>query len=115
MNIIPSMAISRIDIAETLSKIRSISSKTAVFGDITPVNGSKFSQIMSVAKDSISGINTSQLQAESIKNAYISGDPNVSISQVMMTTMKSKVAFEGLLVVRNKLLEAYKEIMNMPV
>ncbi len=115
MNAIPSMAISRIDIDETLSKIRSISSKSAVFGDINPVNSSKFSQIMSVAKESISGINNSQLQAESVKNAYISGDPNVSISQVMMTTMKSKVAFEGLLVVRNKLLEAYKEIMNMPV
>ena len=111
----PGMAISRIDISETLAKIRSISSKTAVFGEITPVNGSKFGQIMSIAKDSIASINTSQLQAESIKNAYISGDPNVSISQVMTTTMKSKVAFEGLLVVRNKLLEAYKEIMNMPI
>jgi flagellar hook-basal body complex protein FliE len=50
-----------------------------------------------------------------LKQSYMTGDSNVSISQVMMSTMKSKLAFEGLLVVRNKLLDAYKEIMNMPV
>ena len=112
---IPSLAVQRIDITETLSKIRAISNKTSAFGDTNPVNASNFSQIMAVAKDSISGVNSTQLKAESVKNAYMSGDPNVSLSQVMMTTMKSKVAFEGLLVVRNKLLEAYKEIMNMPI
>lgn len=114
---IPALAISRVDISETLSKIRSISTKTTVFGEhgVNPVNETRFNQIMAVAKDSIASINNTQIQADSIKNAYLSGDPNVSMSQVMMSTMKSKVAFEGLLVVRNKLLEAYKEIMNMPI
>lgn len=111
------MVISRVDISETLSKIRSISNKTKVFGEsgVGPVNETKFNQILAVAKDSIAGVNSAQIQADSIKSAYLTGDPNVSMSQVMMTTMKSKVAFEGLLVVRNKLLEAYKEIMNMPI
>jgi flagellar hook-basal body complex protein FliE len=111
------MAISRVDISETLSKIRAISNKTDVFGiaGAKPADETRFSQIMSVAKDSISSVNEAQLRADSVREAYLTGDSNVSLSQVMMTTMKSRVAFEGLLVVRNKLLEAYKEIMNMPV
>ena len=50
-----------------------------------------------------------------LKNKYISGDANVSLSQVVVASEKSKLAFEGLIVVRNKCLESYKEIMNMPV
>jgi flagellar hook-basal body complex protein FliE len=111
------MAISRVDISETLSKIRSIANNNHVFGDsvIKPVNENKFSQILSLAKNAVVGVNNTQIQAEAVKSAYLAGDPNVSMSQVMMSTMKSKVAFEGLLVVRNKLLEAYKDIMNMPI
>ncbi len=113
----PGMAISRVDISEALSKIRAISTSSNVFGSsgVNPANETKFNQVLAVAKESIVGINNAQIQAESMKSAYISGDPGVSISQVMMSTMKSKVAFEGLLVVRNKLLEAYKDIMNMPI
>lgn len=110
-------AITRVEISETLSRIRELSGKARMTGgaSIENVNPSRFNQVMNVAKGSLSEINNSQLQTEALKQSYMMGDPNVSISQVMMSTMKSRLAFEGLLVVRNKLLDAYKEIMNMPV
>lgn len=110
-------AISKVDITATLEKIRALTGQTrAEEAAIVPgVKKSSFDHIMSVAKASLSDINQSQLQTESLKKAWLGGDPTVSISQVMMSTMKSKLAFEGLLVVRNKLLDSYKEIMNMPV
>lgn len=109
---------SRSDIQSMLSKIRSISNNTKAFGapSITPSEGSSpFHSIMSIAKDAIQSVSQSQNQTDALKSAYISGDKNVSISQVMISSIKSKVAFEGLLAVRNKLIESYKEIMNMPI
>ncbi len=114
---ITNSAITRIEISESLSKIRALSNqvKAPEASRITSSKISQFDHVMDIAKESISQINHSQLQAEALSHSYLAGDPNVTISQVMMTTMKSKLAFEGLLVVRNKLLDAYKEIMNMPV
>ncbi|MGQ3891077.1 flagellar hook-basal body complex protein FliE [Legionella sp. CNM-4043-24] len=112
-----SSAISKVDISATLEKIRALTGQGKVSGqsELTSTKVSSFDQIMSVAKNALSDINNAQFQTEALKKSYLSGDPTVSISQVMMSTMKSKLAFEGLLVVRNKLLESYKEIMNMPV
>lgn len=111
-------SLARTDIDATLSKIRSLSNHAKAFGSqsITPTeNSSPFHSLMSVAKDSIQAVSQSQNQTDVLKNAYISGDKDVSISQVMISSIKSKVAFEGLVAVRNKLIESYKEIMNMPI
>ena len=43
------------------------------------------------------------------------GQPGVSLTQVMVAAEKSSIAFEAMTQVRNKLVDAYKEIMNMPV
>lgn len=108
----------RADIDTMLSKIRSISNNATALG-ISPTsiaeNASPFHAIMSVAKESIQAVSQSQNHSDMLKNAYLSGDKNVSITQVMISSIKSKVAFEGLLAVRNKLIESYKEIMNMPI
>jgi flagellar hook-basal body complex protein FliE len=113
----------RSDISEMLSKMREISTKTQVFstnnvpGIKAPnaVPAKSFEDALSAVKDVFSHVSTLQSQTEDIKNAYIAGDKNVSMSQVLVAAQKSKLAFEGLVTVRNKILEAYKEIMNMPV
>lgn len=109
--------VGRADISETLAKIRSIASQTKAFSPaaVTEAPKTQFDQVLSVVKGAVQDVSQAQNQAEVMKTAYLTGDPNVSMSEVMMSSMKSKVAFEGLLVVRNKLLDAYKEIMNMPV
>ncbi|MCV5230713.1 flagellar hook-basal body complex protein FliE, partial [Escherichia coli] len=43
------------------------------------------------------------------------GDADVSLSDVMIARNKSSVAFEATVQIRNKLVEAYKDLMNMPV
>lgn len=109
---------SRTDIDSMLSKIRSLSNNATAFGTsavTSAESASPFHAIMSIAKDAIQSVSQSQNQTDVLKNAYISGDKDVSISQVMISSIKSKVAFEGLLAVRNKLIESYKEIMNMPI
>lgn len=43
------------------------------------------------------------------------GDSTVTLSDTVIAREKSGVAFEATVQVRNKLVEAYKEIMSMPV
>lgn len=109
--------ISRMDVSQTLSKIREIASQTKAFSTTKAVTAplSPFNHLLSIAKEAVADVSHSQFAAESLQASYLAGDKTTSVSDVMVATMKSKVAFEGLLVVRNKLLEAYKEIMNMPV
>jgi flagellar hook-basal body complex protein FliE len=112
----------RTDISEMLSKIREISNNSKVFSElnsIKPANANTppthFDSVLNVAKNAVSHVNKLDMQDNNIRDAYVSGDKNVSMSQVLIASQKSKLAFEGLVTVRNKLLEAYKEIMNMPV
>lgn len=110
-------AVSRLDITQTLSKIREIAGQTQVFrsSNVMNVAPTPFNQVLSMVGSSISNVAAIQQTAQTTQAAYLSGDKHTAVADVLLSTMKSKLAFEGLLVVRNKLLEAYKEIMNMPV
>jgi|SRR6185312_11689281 len=111
----------RADITEMLAKIREVSNKSKIFsqGPINPINtvvpAKNFDDFMSVAKNAVSNVSSLQMTSDNLKTAYLSGDSNVSMSQVVVASQKSKLAFEGLMAVRNKILEAYREIMDMPV
>jgi len=43
------------------------------------------------------------------------GDPDISLSNVMIDLQKAGLAFQATVQVRNRLVEAYKEIANMAV
>jgi flagellar hook-basal body complex protein FliE len=71
-----------------------------------------FANMMQKAIDQV---NTSQMQAAELGKALEMGDPNVDLAQVMVAMQKSSVSFQALTEVRNKLLTAYQDVMNMPV
>ncbi len=63
----------------------------------------------------INNVNSMQLESKEKQIAFEMGDPSLSLADVMVAKEKSGIAFEATLQVRNKVLEAYKQIMNMPV
>lgn len=69
----------------------------------------------SLLKNSINKVNDSQMQSNKLAEAFQNGDPNVEVSEVMIAMQKSSVSFQAMLQVRNKIIQAYQEIMNMPV
>lgn len=107
----------RSDIDAALSRIRQLSSagKNLDTQALGPNAVSGFDQVFNLAKTSLHTVNTLENESDALKLAYMKGSQDVSLSQILVSSIKSKAAFEGLLVVRNKLLESYKEIMNMPV
>ncbi|MEH6447904.1 MAG: flagellar hook-basal body complex protein FliE [Oleispira sp.] len=65
--------------------------------------------------NAINQVNATQKHAGSLSTRYTQGDPNIDLPEVMVAMQKSSVSFQAMSQVRNKLLEAYKDIMNMPV
>ncbi len=71
-----------------------------------------FSDMMVKAIDTV---NENQQTAAALGQRFEMGDESVDLAQVMVSMQKSRVSFEALTEVRNKLLTAYQDVMNMPV
>lgn len=74
--------------------------------------GADFGQLLNSA---INNVNSLSKTSSNMQMRFDRGDADVSLSDVMIARNKSSVAFEATIQVRNKLVEAYKELMNMPV
>jgi flagellar hook-basal body complex protein FliE len=66
-------------------------------------------------KRSIDAVNETQQQASSLRTAFERGEEGLDLAEVMIAAQKSSISFQAMVEVRNKLVEAYKDIMNMPV
>lgn len=66
-------------------------------------------------KDSLERINALQSESTAKARAFQAGDPNVALHEVMIAGQKASIGFELGVQVRNRLLTAYKDIMNMQV
>ncbi|MFV8781617.1 flagellar hook-basal body complex protein FliE [Microbulbifer sp. SA54] len=64
---------------------------------------------------SLERINTLQNESASKSRAFQAGDADVALHEVMIAGQKASIAFEMGVQVRNRLLNAYKDIMNMQV
>ncbi|MBK1872111.1 MULTISPECIES: flagellar hook-basal body complex protein FliE [Marinobacter] len=73
---------------------------------------SSFGNMLSKA---VNNVNEVQQEANSLRTAYDMGDPTVDITRVMIAAQKSTVSFEALTQVRNRVVRAYEDIMNMPI
>lgn len=66
-------------------------------------------------KSAIDNVNGQQMSASSLAKRFENGDPQVDLPEVMIALQKASVSFQAMTEVRNKLVDAYKDIMNMPV
>lgn len=113
----------RVDINRLLLEMRALKAQTQVFGadsmaardvanGVEKTQGPKFGELMAQA---VTKVNEVQQTSSAMSQAYIKGDPNVDITDVMIASQKAGVAFEAMVQVRNKLVEAYRDVMNMPI
>ena len=69
----------------------------------------------SLLKQSIDAVNDSQQTAGNMVTAFETGESDVSLAEVMVATQKANISFQAMVQVRNKLVDAYKDVMNMPM
>jgi len=68
-----------------------------------------------ILKDAVRGVSDAQNTAQTKAQAYQLGDDKVSLEDVMISLQKANLAMQGMVQVRNRLVEAYREVMNMQV
>lgn len=69
----------------------------------------------SVLKTALDGVAQSQEKSESLQKAFVLGDDRVSLSDTMIAMQKAGINFQMAVQVRNKVVLAYNDIMNMQV
>lgn len=66
-------------------------------------------------RDSIRKVAEAQNKSAEKVKAFQMGEPGVELNEVMTDMQKAGISFQMAVQVRNKLVSAYKEVMNMPV
>ena len=80
-----------------------------------PVAGTSGADFANVLKNSLDGVNRAQREAGSMQEAFVLGDDKVSLSDTMIAMQKANLSFQTAVQVRNKMVAAYNDIMNMQV
>ena len=83
--------------------------------EVKSVEQNNFASILSQASNSINAVNNLQNESSQLKAAYASGDKSINLSEVVLASQKSSLAFQALLQVRNKMVDAYRDVMSMPM
>lgn len=65
-------------------------------------------------RTAIDQVNSTQMEATNLQDAFVRGDTD-DLVKVMVAVQKSNVAFQAATQVRNRLVTAYQDIMNMPI
>ena len=68
-----------------------------------------------VLKNSLDQVNNTQQHAAKLARDFELGAPEANLTEAMITMQKASISFQYTLQVRNKLVAAYQDIMNMPV
>ena len=76
------------------------------------VEKTEFSDVLA---NSINNMNDNLMKAGAMADAFQKGDSNITMAELMINMEKASVSFQAMTSVRNKLLTAYQDIMNMPV
>ena len=66
-------------------------------------------------KDSLDRVDTQQKVAEQLSNRFQLDDRSVSLEDTMVAVAKANVSFQAAVQVRNRLVSAYHDIMNMQI
>lgn len=102
-----------INTVNLLNQIRTMSAQAEGAGMEIGANPSASFNV--VFQQALNQVNDLTQTADGLKTRFELGDPNVSLADVMVAGQKSNLGFEATLRVRNKIVQAYQDVMNMPV
>lgn len=108
-----------IDVQQVLSQIRALQAQAGnrpapaaeAAGSTAPVAGG----FGAVLKSSLDQVNLSQASAQKLQESFERGDAGTDLASVMLATSKAQVSFKAVVEVRNRLVSAYQDVMNMPL
>jgi flagellar hook-basal body complex protein FliE len=104
---------SDMQIQQVLAQMRALSARATETPAATQASGAN--EFATLLKQSLDQVNAAQQQSSTLATRFVAGDNSVSLPEVMVAMQKSSLQFEAVTQVRNRLVAAYQEIMNMQV
>lgn len=105
---------SDMSIQQVLAQMRSLQGASGLEQSQSAQGGEQtsFAELMS---RSLEQVNENQQAAAEMSAAFERGESDADLTEVMIAMQKARVSFEAMSEVRNKLVDAYKQIQNMPI
>lgn len=104
-----------IDSSHLLLQMKILAAKARnneVGGVSTPIGQNEFGQLL---KNAINDANQMQNNATQLAQRFEEGDKNIHLTDVMIATQKAHLSLQTVAQVRNHVVSAYQDIMNMPI
>lgn len=101
-------------ISQVLAEMRALQARASGISE-TPAAAAQPSDFANLMKNSVDHVASMQNQATALADAYEGGDKSVDLTKVMLEVQKASLAFRAMTEVRNKLVDAYQQVMNMSV
>lgn len=101
-----------INTSQLLSQIRTLGHELQSNPPTAAPEGNNFGDML---KTTINAVNEAQQHASDLKVGFTTGSTDKSLAEVMIASQKADLSFRAVTEVRNKLVSAYQDIMNMPV
>lgn len=99
-------------IEQMVSQLRAVAAQAGQTSAPAESGGQDFTVLLKAALDQV---NSAQQDAKQLGQQFELGDPNANLQDVVLSLQKASVSFQTMVQVRNKLVSAYQEIMNMQV
>jgi flagellar hook-basal body complex protein FliE len=109
---------SSMQISQVLAEMRALQSRASGIPESPfAANSAKAqpSEFANLMKGSVDQVASMQNHATALADAYEAGDKSVDLTNVMLEVQKASLAFKAMTEVRNKLVDAYQQVMNMSV
>lgn len=113
-----------IDVNHVLSQIRTLQAQTRnatqavtppLAAGVQKAEAQPSGGFGALMKGAVDGVAANQNAAADAQKRFELGDPNTDLATVMLATSKSQVSFKAMVEVRNRMVSAYQDIMNMPL
>lgn len=102
-----------IDVSQLLNQLRSTAALAR--GETAAASQTAEGGFANLLKQSIERVNEAQQSASKLTQAFESGDRQADLAEVMVALQKASISFQAMSQVRNKLVSAYQDVMNMQV
>ncbi|MGH8040209.1 MAG: flagellar hook-basal body complex protein FliE [Stenotrophomonas sp.] len=101
-------------VGQPVSPLAETPQTNALQGLVAPqdVQGPSFTETL---RGAIAGVNDAQQKSGALARAFELGDPSADLAKVMVASQQSQIAFRATVEVRNRLVQAYQDVMNMPL
>lgn len=104
---------SGVQMTQMLAEMRKLAASTeAPLVEQSAPGGQGFGELLKASMDAVNQVQTT---AHDMAAALERGDTNVGLPEVMIALQKASLSFQAMTEVRNRLVNAYQEVMNMPI